>query len=349
MAKFKLPSLARIPPDLLPPELRTPVPAPEAGASASPFALRIGRRQFLKTVGVVTALAMFPLTRFERAMARVRGRFFTTHERDTLHALVDRVIPPDQDPGASTLGAADYIESLLTALDRHRPFIFAGGPYSNRNPYPNYVNGTPGERRPYDHFRRFLPLTRTQQLYWQAQLFGSSTVPEMAALDAQFGASLVGLRDVYRQGLAFVDAKANQLAGADFIDLSPPLQDTVFDAVDASAPLDHRRSLTSGNSLNFIGLLIMHTLEGCFGVPEYGGNRDQLGWLMLGLEGDSQPLGFSIYSTTTQTYNDRSDGLHPMAAPNPNEVSVPVPLSVDGLRIQNNIATFSNVVAACPP
>jgi hypothetical protein len=349
MAKLRLPPLAQIPPDLLPPELRPLVPAPEPAAGAAPFVLQLGRRQFLKTVGALTALAMFPFTRIERAMARVRGRFFTAHERATLGALVDRVIPADQDPGASTLGAADYIESLVTALDRRRPFIFAGGPYSNRNPYPNYVNGTPGNRRPYDHFRHFLPLTRPQQLYWQAQLFGSSTVPEMAALDAQFGAPLVGLRDVYRQGLALVDAKANQLAGADFVDLPPAMQDTVFDAVDASAPLDHRRSLTSGNSLNFIGLLIMHTLEGCFGVPEYGGNRDELGWLMLGLEGDSQPLGFSIYSTATQSYNDRPDGLHPMVAPNPNEVGAPIPLSADGQRIQNNIATLSNAVAACPP
>src|SRR2546427_9114731 len=121
MAKLRLPPLAQIPPDLLPPELRPPVAAPEPAAGAAPFVPRIGRRQFLKTVGALTALAMFPLTRFERAMARVRGRFFTAHERATLGALVDRVIPRDQDPGASTLGAADYIETLLTALDRHRP------------------------------------------------------------------------------------------------------------------------------------------------------------------------------------------------------------------------------------
>ncbi len=349
MAKLRFPPLAQIPADLLG-EVQAASPAPDLHpVSASRFDFRLGRRQFLKALGVLGALAALPITRLERAMAAVRGRFFTAHERATLEALVDRIIPPDQDPGASALGAADYIEKLLTALDHRWSSIFAGGPFSNRNPYPNYDNGTAESRHPHDHFRRFLSLTRTQQLFWQAQLFGSATVPEMAALDAQFSAPLVGLRDVYRQGLAAVDAKANQLFAADFIDLTPAMQDTVFDAVDSSSPADQRRSQTSGNTLNFIGVLITHTLEGCFGAPEYGGNRDTLGWQMIGLEGDSQPLGFSIYSLATQSYNDRPDGMHPMSAPNPNEIAGPIALTPDGQRIQNNIAHFSDLVSACPP
>src|SRR5579862_295457 len=108
MAKLRFPPLARIPADLLR-EVQAASPAPDPHpVSASPFNLRLGRRQFLKALGILGALAAFPITRLERAMAAVRGRFFTQHERATLEALVDRIIPPDQDPGASALGAADY-------------------------------------------------------------------------------------------------------------------------------------------------------------------------------------------------------------------------------------------------
>ncbi|HLK10533.1 MAG TPA: gluconate 2-dehydrogenase subunit 3 family protein [Candidatus Binatia bacterium] len=344
MRKLKLPRYARIPADLLPPAIR-PAALPPPAPAAPGVVLLLGRREFLKAMGVLAAAAMLPLTHVERAWAAARGRFFTRHERATLRALVDRVIPPDPppgtDPGAADLGAADYIEGLLTALDRHRPLVFAGGPFSNRNPFPDNTDGTPSRHRPHDFFRRFLPLTRLQGLYWRAQLFGSAAVPDLAALDAELGGPLVGLRDVYRQGLALVDATARQRTGMDFVDLPPATQDTIFDAVDAAAPRDPRRGTT------FIDVLIMHTLEGCFGAPEYGGNRRTRGWRMIGLEGDSQPLGYSIYSLATQSYHDRPDGQHPMAGPNPDEVAAPIPLSADGQRIQDNIATFSDAVSSC--
>ena len=116
---------------------------------------------------------------------------------------------------------------------------------------------------------------------------------------------------------------------------------------DASAPIDQRRSLTSGNSLNFIGVLIMHTLEGCFGVPEYGGNRDGLGWLMLGLEGDSQPLGYAIYQETIDAMAERPD--HPLTTANPDELAsdgslAPKPLTADGAGIQDAIASFTELL-----
>ncbi len=342
MRKLKLPRHTRIPATLLPPVVTPTTPAPPPPVSKTPsVVLLLGRREFLKALGVLAAAAMLPLTHVERAWAAARGRFFTRHERATLRALVDRILPPDRDPGAAALGAADYIEGLLTALDRHRPFIFAGGPFSNRNPFPDNTDGTPSRHRPHDFFRRFLPLTRLQTLYWRAQLFGSARVPELAALDAQFGAPLIGLRDVYRQGLALVDATARARTGKDFVDLPPATQDAIFDAVDAAAPRDPRRGLT------FVDLLIMHTLEGCFGPPEYGGNRRRQGWLMIGLEGDSQPLGYSIYSLATQSYHDRPDGQHPMASPNPDEIAGPIPLTPTSQRIQDNIAMFSNAVSTC--
>src|SRR5579884_3369455 len=175
MRKLKLPRHTRIPAGLLPPALAPAAPPPPSpGPEAPSVVLLLGRREFLKALGVLAAAAMLPLTHVERAWAAARGRFFTRHERATLRALVDRIIPPDRDPGAAALGAEDYIEGLLTALDRHRPFVFAGGPFSNRNPFPDNTDGTPSHHRPHDSFRRFLPLTRLQTLYWRAQLFRSA-------------------------------------------------------------------------------------------------------------------------------------------------------------------------------
>src|SRR5207247_1900993 len=65
----------------------------------------------------------------------------------------------------------------------------------------------------------------------------------------------------------------------------------------------------------FLDLVIEHTLEGCFAVPEYGGNHRRGGWKMIGLEGDDQPLGYSIFSRQKNDYNERAD--HPMTTPNP--------------------------------
>src|SRR5262249_11783235 len=158
----------------------------------------LGRRQFLQALGVFLAALAAPITRVERAWAARRGKYFTAHERATLAAYVDRIIPPDDDPGAKALGVPQYIEGLLTALDGGTPRVFAGGPYSGRRPFPDNNRGVPGKRRPKDSFRHFLPLTRLQALAWRADLFGSAGVPEVAALDAQNppGTPLIGLRDV---------------------------------------------------------------------------------------------------------------------------------------------------------
>src|SRR5215813_7741973 len=81
-------------------------PAP----ASAPVTILLGRREFLKALGVVVAALATPFTTIERSWAAARGRFFTGHERATLGALCDRILPPDADPGAAALGAARYIE-----------------------------------------------------------------------------------------------------------------------------------------------------------------------------------------------------------------------------------------------
>ncbi len=314
-----------------------PGPAePLAPEPPSPPTLLLGRRQF-------PALAA-PATGVRRAYAAARGRFFTGHEFATLSALCDRVIPPDQDPGARALGAARYIERMLTAFDHRVPLVFAGGPFSNRNPFPDNDDGTPSRRRPKDAFRHFIPLTRVQKIRWRAELFGSAKVPGADFNDALLG-PLTGLRTIYRQSLRKVDQTARAMHGKAFVQLEPKKQDAVFALLD-TGPASVRFAPDLRRGGTFIDLLVQHTLEGCFTPPEYGGNHRLRGWKMLGLEGDDQPLGYSIFSRAKGDYVERPD--HPMSTPNPDELDaaghlVPRPISADANSVQDTIIAFSRI------
>jgi len=311
----------------LPPELRWDAPRATVG-------LLLSRRQFLRAGALVLAASALPFGSPQRAWARARGRFLTRTELATLTALCDRIIPPDRDPGGRRLGAAAYVHGLLNALEGRTPRLFAGGPFSNRNRFAD-DDGEITRKKPKNAFKRFLPPTRLQELHWRAELYGSAAVPEVAALDAQYGGPLVGLRDVYRAGLARVDELAVALHGRRFAKLETAAQDELLTQLDdgAFAP-DPRR----GNA-TFMDLLIRHTLEGCFAAPEYGGNAKARGWTMIGLEGDSQPLGYSLFAASSGTYVERAD--HPMSTPNPDELAAPQPITADGDKVQHGIFTLT--------
>src|SRR5947199_8207732 len=161
------------------PTLKLPraLPGPaEPLAPGPPFppTLLLGRRQFLKGLGALLAALAAPATSVRRAYAAARGRFFTGHEFATLAALCDRVIPPDHDPGARALGAAHYIERMLTAFEHRVPLVFAGGPCSNRNSFPDNDYCSPTRRRPKNAFRHFIPPTRVLELRWRPEHLGSA-------------------------------------------------------------------------------------------------------------------------------------------------------------------------------
>jgi len=313
------------------------------------------RRSFLRTLGWALAGLAVPLKAGARGLAGARDwlgpapLFFSDHERATLTALCDRILPPDADPGAAALGAASYIEALLMAFDAPRPRLFARGPFSGRNPFPDRFRGVPSLRQPPNFFRASVGPSRVQELFWRAEILGSAAAGLPAHLDAQQGGPRVGLRDVYRAALATVDEVAQTMLGHAFVELGGADQDNVFRAIDRPEvfPPDPSRG---GRS--FVDQLIRHTLEGCFAPPEYGGNADAGGWRTIGLEGDTQPLGYSLYSARTRSTHERPD--HPMSTANPDELAAdgsvaPRPLSADGAKMQSSITTFSRFLEPIDP
>ena len=86
-------------------------------------------------------------------------------------------------------------------------------------------------------------------------------------------------RQAYRDGVAELDRLARELFSAtDFRGLDEARQDRVLDV------LDHRDD-------PFFALLVVHAMEGFYGHPRHGGNRDRAGWKVLGYPGPSFPHG----------------------------------------------------------
>lgn len=229
--------------------------------------------------------------------------FLTAEEADVVAAIVARIVPTDDQPGAVEAGAPAYIERLLaTVPDAGNPgVVFAGGPFSGRTPFPDPQTGTPSATFPPDQFAQFLPLTRLQLMSWRVTLLGSAAVPGADFNDGVLP-PVVGIRDQYRSGIAALQTKSRASFNADFSALTPAQQDSV---------------LASSELSSFVTLITDHTLEGMFCAPEYGGNTDRIGWNLIRYDGDSQPLGYSIFDETAMRYRERAD--KPTSAADPDE------------------------------
>ena len=107
---------------------------------------------------------------------------------------------------------------------------------------------------------------------------GGRTEEQQATL---FKLAGLGSRHVpaYRDGVLELDRLASELvAGKDFLGLDDAGRDRVLTA------LDERKD-------PFFTLLLTHTMEGFYGHPRHGGNRDRAGWQVLDYPGPSFPHG----------------------------------------------------------
>lgn len=77
-------------------------------------------------------------------------------------------------------------------------------------------------------------------------------------------------RDAYELGLEGAQALSRERFGRDLAALSPPQKLEIVSAIEQQNP-------------RFFELMRSHTLEGYYGSPRHGGNRDAISWRMLGL------------------------------------------------------------------
>jgi hypothetical protein len=228
----------------------------------------VDRRTFLKAAGGLGILALAPPARVRALLATAPavgqpGRFLTAHELDTLRAVSGRFLPgppDDPDPGAVEAGAAEAVDLYLAAFAVDLPLIHAGGPFSNR------------AGAAHDDFADFVPLDRLAELSWRIRLEGSQGKPER-----EFAGPVIGLQEVYRAGLAHLD----QRAGGNFAGLPGAAQELIL------------RDQTDSAVQDFVGAALPDVLNATYGPPEYGGNRNLVGWTVNHWPGDTQPRGFT--------------------------------------------------------
>ncbi len=243
--------------------------------------------------------------------------FFTPLQRATIEAIARTLIPEDATVGAIESGAAEYIDRYLSAFSSDPPDIFRGGPFSGREPYPDAVTGAASSHFPENNFLQVLPMSRMQELAFRREFFGSEAIAN-GSVNLPLVENWPGIHALYGQAILQLDAAASSAGVGQFSALSEAQQLQAFDQTDE----------------RFRSLFISHLAEGMFGAPEYGGNSDLITWHDYHYDGDSQPLGHTLFDSVTQTLYDRPD------APNQtiDEDAFEDPMSEAVLQLVNAIA-----------
>ena len=89
-------------------------------------------------------------------------------------------------------------------------------------------------------------------------------------IDRQLAGQYRDLQQAYRDGLAEIDRRSTQQFGRRFADLEWDRQTELLKT------LEKEKSA-------FFALVVTHTMQGYYGDPRHGGNRDRVSWRMLGI------------------------------------------------------------------
>ncbi len=205
--------------------------------------------------------------------ARSQRLFFDEHEWETIDAAVARIIPADHEPGAQEAGVTGFIDRLLSGF----AFVYAKADGSG-----------------------FRPLHGKAAEAWQERIREA--------------------RLLYRDGVRTLDDLSRQTYGTGFAALSPDQQDSVLSRLarttarrdggspaEADEQLDEKGSLggappsnqpVTTDGLGFFHTLVLHVRQGFYADPVYGGNRDGVGWKVIGYPGPSS-MGEVLQRTYT--------------------------------------------------
>jgi gluconate 2-dehydrogenase gamma chain len=178
------------------------------------------------------------------------GTFFNAQQRATIEAAMARIIPTDDQPGAREAGTIDFLDRYLSGLD----FIYAKPDGSGFEK----LQGKHG-----DAWKQRIDIIRSK----------------------------------YVEGVRELDRKSQSLFGAEFVRLTSEQQDRILTgmehpALQTEAWAEEAKSvepaLQQTNAeidLDFFPLLALHTRQGFYADPIYGGNKNRVGWKLIGFEG----------------------------------------------------------------
>ncbi len=113
---------------------------------------------------------------------------------------------------------------------------------------------------------------------------GAVAAGAVVYIDRALGGALSESRDAYRAGLAAFDRYCRASRGAPFRELPHVDQVSALIDVETGAATGARTGF-AGSSAAFFGMVRGHVLQGTFGDPYYGGNRDYVGWNLIDYPG----------------------------------------------------------------
>jgi gluconate 2-dehydrogenase gamma chain len=188
------------------------------------------------------------------------ARFFDDFQRRTIDAAMARIIPTDHEPGASEAATIDFVDRYLSGID--------------------YVYAKPDGS-------------------------GFETLEGLRAEAWRRRSEIV--RQKYLEGIEELNQRGRAEFGDDFADLAADQQDVILAMMEQSNRDEERareeeqlaavagfappepalQQIAAEIDLDFFPLLVLHTRQGFLADPIYGGNRDRVGWDVIGFPGPS--------------------------------------------------------------
>jgi gluconate 2-dehydrogenase gamma chain len=101
---------------------------------------------------------------------------------------------------------------------------------------------------------------------------GGSAAGVPAFIDLQLTRFHKPHRETYRAGLAAVEQSSRARFGKSFLELNHDDQLAVLEAIEKDPA-----------TRSFFGLMVSHSMQGFYGSPRHGGNRNAASWRMLGV------------------------------------------------------------------
>lgn len=208
------------------------------------------------------------------------ARFFDEFQRQTVEAAMARIIPTDHEPGAREAGAIDFLDRYLSGID--------------------YVYAKPDGSG-------FEKLAGKRADAWRQRIDG--------------------IRGKYLAGIDEINQRGRGEFGKDFHQLATDQQDHVLTAMERPDLSEERQreedqagagftppepalqQIAAEADLDFFPLLVLHTRQGFFADPIYGGNRDRIGWNVIGFPGPA-----TLAEAQTGQYNSLSWFAEPIGA-----------------------------------
>lgn len=240
---------------------------------------RVSRRGFLTASSVTLATTGFatiggtivrdasaapPAQATPQAMAEMQeanspNEFFNLHEAATVDALVSRIMPGDaNDPGAHEAGVVYAIDRALGGANLGYTLkTYTQGPFPVVAEEPVSVEAA-----------------STRDIYDYVSVAGDQL--------SRYGyQSVLSPQEIYQRGIEYVDAYAQSQFRDDFVNLTPEQQDQILTDMDESKAT----GFEGPSARAFFTQLRNDTIEGMFGDPTYDGNRNMVGWKLIGYPG----------------------------------------------------------------